>query len=184
MIEAAKQNIDLVSVVEGAAVELKQRGTRHVGLCPFHNEKTPSFFIFNDNRFKCFGCGERGDTIDFIQKLYGLSFKDALQHLGIEQGPVTPEIKRNIQERKRKAELVKRFREWELHYCIHVSDLYFRTKKLMMNGIPPEDLDSCANLFHKLPIWENHISILVHGSDKEKFKLYKEAQQWRKRNSV
>ncbi|HUV77829.1 MAG TPA: CHC2 zinc finger domain-containing protein, partial [Desulfobacterales bacterium] len=117
MIEAAKQNIDLVSVVEGAAVELKQRGTRHVGLCPFHNEKTPSFFIFNDNRFKCFGCGERGDTIDFIQKLYGLSFKDALQHLGIEQGPVTPEIKADIKERKRKAELVRNFREWEIQYC-------------------------------------------------------------------
>jgi len=48
-----------------------------------------------------------------------------------------------------------------------------------MNGIPPEDLDSYASLFHKLPIWENHISILVHGSDKEKHKLYKEAPKWK-----
>ena len=51
-IEVAKQNIDLVSVVEGVGIELKKRGTRHVGLCPFHSEKTPSFFIFPDNRFK------------------------------------------------------------------------------------------------------------------------------------
>jgi DNA primase len=47
-----KESIDLVGVVEGVGVELKQRGTRHVGLCPFHSEKTPSFFIFPDNRFK------------------------------------------------------------------------------------------------------------------------------------
>jgi hypothetical protein len=171
-----KESIDLVSVVEGVGVELKKRGTRHVGLCPFHTEKTPSFFIFPDNRFKCFGCGESGDSIDFIQKLNDLSFKGALKFLGIEQGPITPKIKREIKERKRKAELMKRFRQWEVEYCTHVSDLLFQTKKLMLNGIPPEDLDSYASLFHKLPIWEHHIRILVHGNDKEKFKLFRSVE--------
>ena len=171
--------IELSGIVMTAGVELKRYGARHVGLCPLHTEKTPSFFIFNDNRFKCFGCGAHGDSIDFVQKLYGLSFPEALKYLGIEQGPVTPAIRRDIAERKRKAELVKEFREWELQYCIYISDLHFRTKKLMMNGIPPEDLDLYATLFHKLPIWEHHISILIHGSDKEKFKLYKEAQKWK-----
>ena len=179
MIAELKESIDLASVVEAAGVELKQRGTRHVGLCPFHDEKTPSFYVFPDGHYKCWGCGEYGDSIDFTQKYYNLSFKDALKHLGIEQGPVTPAIRRDIAERKRKAELVKEFRKWELHYCIYVSDLYFRTKKLMMNGIPPEDLDSYETLFHKLPVWEHHISILIHGSDKEKFKLYKEAPKWK-----
>jgi len=173
-IEAAKQSIDLVSVVEGAGVELKQRGTRHVGLCPFHTEKTPSFYVFPDGHYKCWGCGEYGDAIDFIQKLHGLSFQDALKHLGIEQGPATPEVRADIVERKRKAELVKQFREWEIQYCIHVSDLSFRTRKLMLNGIPPEDLDLYASLFHKLPIWEHHIRILIHGNDRQKHKLYKE----------
>jgi DNA primase len=182
MIQTAKQNLDLVSVVEASGVEVKRYGARHVGLCPFHDEKTPSFFIFDNNRFKCFGCGAHGDSIDFIQKLYGLSFQDALKHLGIEKGEITPEIRLAIAERKRRSELVKQFRKWELHYCIHISDLHFRTKKLMMNGIPSEDLDLYATLFHKLPVWEHHINILIHGSDKEKHKLYQEAQKWKNKN--
>ncbi|MFC1788860.1 CHC2 zinc finger domain-containing protein [Thermodesulfobacteriota bacterium] len=177
MIAELKEGIDFISVVEGAGVELKQRGNRYVGPCPFHTEKTPSFFIFNDNRFKCFGCGESGDCIDFIRKLHGLSFQDALKHLGIEQSPITPKIKQDIKERKRKAEQVRKFREWEIQYCIYVSDLLHRTKKLMMNGIPPEDLDLYATLFHQLPIWEHSIRVLVHGTDKEKFKLFKEAHK-------
>ena len=112
MIQAAKQNIDLVSVAEGSGVEVKRHGRRFVAPCPFHAERTPSFYIFDDNHFKCFGCGEHGDVVDFVQKLYGLSFQDALAHLGIERGELTPKMKAEIQQRKRKAELVKRFRLW------------------------------------------------------------------------
>ena len=50
-------------------------------LCPFHQEKTPSFFIFSSNRFKCFGCGEHGNAIDFIQKQKGLNFPQAVKFL-------------------------------------------------------------------------------------------------------
>ena len=177
MISEQKKQIDLSDVIRAAGVELKQRGSRHVGLCPFHIEKTPSFFVFvEDQKFKCFGCGISGDSIDFIQKMYGLSFQGALKHLGIEQGPVTSKARSDIRKRKRRAELVKRFRKWELHYCIYISDLHFRTKKLMMSGIPPEDLDLYAMLFHKLPTWEHHISILISGDDKAKFKLYKDKE--------
>lgn len=171
-----KQNIDFTLVVESAGVELTRRGTRHVGLCPFHTEQTPSFFVFPDNHFKCFGCGASGDCIDFVQKLHCLSFQDALRHLGIEQGRITPEVRRDIERRKRRAELVKRFRDWEQRYCTDISDLWHKTKRLMMNGIPPDDLDLYAALFHMLPVWEYHREILIHGTDREKFKLYKEAQ--------
>jgi hypothetical protein len=168
-----KGNINLVSIVELAGVELRQAGTRHVGLCPLHDEKTPSFYIFPDNRFKCFGCAEHGDAIDFVQKMYGLSFKDALKHLGIEQDKITPEVRRDVEERKHRAELVKEFRDWEIKHCIYISDLHFRTKKLMLQGIPPEDLDFYASLFHMLPIWEHHREILINGTDEAKFQLYK-----------
>jgi hypothetical protein len=181
MIAELKQNIDLVSVVESSGVELARRGTRHVGLCPFHTEKTPSFFVFQDNHYKCFGCGERGDVIDFVQKLYGLSFPDALKHLGIQQGRITPEVKRDIERRNRRAKLVREFRDWEQRYCIYISDLWFETKKLMADGIPREDLDLYAPLFHMLPVWEYHRDILINGSDELKFELYKEARQCRNR---
>jgi hypothetical protein len=176
MIAELKQNIDLVSVAESSGVELARRGTRHVGLCPFHAEKTPSFFVFQDNHYKCFGCGASGDCIDFIQKLHGLSFKDALQFLGIEQGEITPKVKRDIERRKRRAQLLKQFRDWEQRYGIYISDLWFETKKLMADGIPREDLDLYAPLFHMLPVWEYHRDILINCTDEEKFLLYKDKE--------
>lgn len=186
MIVQAKQNIDLAFVVRSAGVELQKQGPRYRGKCPFHNERTPSFFVFQDNRFKCFGCGVSGDCIDFVRKLHGLSFPDALKHLGIEQGPMTPKIKRNIERRKRRAELIRQFRDWEQWYCMEVSDLWHKTKRLMMFGIAPEDLELYAPLFHMLPVWEYHRDILINGSDELKFELYKEARngKFRFRNSA
>jgi hypothetical protein len=61
--------------------QLKKSGARFVGLCPFHNEKTPSFYIFPDNQFHCFGCNAHGDSISFIQKTKNLSFPEAVRFL-------------------------------------------------------------------------------------------------------
>lgn len=61
---------------------LRSNGSRLLGLCPFHKEDTPSFFIFTDqNRYHCFGCNERGDVISFVMKMKELSFGDALKLL-------------------------------------------------------------------------------------------------------
>lgn len=172
MLPELKQNISLVSVVNAAGIELRQNGNRYVGLCPFHDEKTPSLYIFPDNRFKCFGCGEYGDVINFVQKFYNLSFKDALKHLGIEQGRITPEIRKDIQERKHKAERVKKYKDWLSHYTAHIGSLIIETEGLMKN-ITLEDLDLYASLLHALSIWEYRLSILAEGSDEERFELYK-----------
>lgn len=186
MISELKKNIDLVSVVETAGVELTHTGSKYRGLCPFHTEKTPSFFVFQDNRFKCFGCGAHGDVIDFVQKVHGLTFHDALKHLGIEQGRITPQIRKEIARRKRRAELVAEFKDWIERYCIEVSDLWFQTKNLMKN-IPPEDLDLYANLFHGLPVWGYHREILIYGSDEEKYSLFQEVTKrgpkWKKNST-
>ena len=183
MISELKRNIDLAQIVRESGVELARRGTRHVGLCPFHEDRTPSFFIFQDNRFKCFGCQTSGDVVDFVQKFYGLTFPDALKFLGIEAGKVTPKIREDIKRRKRRAELVKQFKDWLNRYTAHIGSLIIETEKLMSDGIPPDDLDLYASLLHGLPVWEYHLSILVDGSDEEKFELYKskEAQQWKKK---
>ena len=173
MISELKQNISLASVAESAGVELRRSGTRYVGLCPFHTEKTPSFSIFQDNHYKCFSCGEHGDVIDFVQKMYGLSFRDALKHLGLERGKITPKIREDIKRRKHRAELVKQFKKWINHYTARVGTLIIETEELMRKGIPPEDLDLYASLLHRLPVWHYHLQILVDGSDEEKFLLYK-----------
>ena len=73
---------DLVALV-GQTVQLKKCGPRYVGCCPFHGEKTPSFFVFpQTGSFKCFGCGEGGDAIAFLRKRDGLSYVEAVKQLG------------------------------------------------------------------------------------------------------
>lgn len=63
-------------------VHLKRRGNNHVGLCPFHNEKTPSFSVNEDKGYyKCFGCGQGGDGINFLMEKEGMTFPEALEEI-------------------------------------------------------------------------------------------------------
>jgi len=63
-------------------LKLKQSGNNFVSLCPFHDERTPSFYLYtNTNTFICFGCGERGGVINLTMCLYGLDFKEAVEML-------------------------------------------------------------------------------------------------------
>jgi len=73
-----------VSVVEvvGRYVQLSRAGNNHKGLCPFHNEATPSFLVSEDKGiYKCFGCGEGGDAISFLSKMEGISYSQSLAQL-------------------------------------------------------------------------------------------------------
>ncbi|HEX3409188.1 MAG TPA: CHC2 zinc finger domain-containing protein, partial [Candidatus Binataceae bacterium] len=90
-IEEVRARADIVEIV-GAQVRLKRAGRNFVGLCPFHNEKTPSFSV-NAERgfFHCFGCGAGGTVFDFVMKVEGLTFPEALQSLARRYGIVLPE---------------------------------------------------------------------------------------------
>lgn len=61
--------------------QLRKSANRLLGKCPFHEERTPSFFIFEDNHFHCFSCGEHGDVIAFVMKLKNINFKEAIELL-------------------------------------------------------------------------------------------------------
>ena len=82
---------DLVEIV-GGYLELKPSGgARYKALCPFHNEKTPSFIVSRDRQtFKCFGCGKGGDAFTFLEEYEGLDFKEALQKLADRAGIELP----------------------------------------------------------------------------------------------
>ena len=76
-IDEIKSVADIVSVI-GDYVELKRSGSNYIGLCPFHNEKTPSFSVSpSKGIFHCFGCGVGGDVISFIMQKEGLSYPEA-----------------------------------------------------------------------------------------------------------
>ena len=80
------QNTDIVQLI-GEQVALRQRGRKYVGLCPFHQEKTPSFQVDADRRmFYCFGCQTGGDAISFLMKRDNLSFIEALEILAERAG--------------------------------------------------------------------------------------------------
>ena len=81
LIAEIKDKNDIVDVIS-QYIELKLAGTSHKGLCPFHNEKTPSFMVNRERQFfKCFGCGESGDVIGFIMKKESLDFIEAIKVL-------------------------------------------------------------------------------------------------------
>jgi len=80
-IEQIQDAADILDVV-GEYVSLQPAGKNHKGLCPFHNEKTPSFFVSKErNLFHCFGCGEKGNAITFIQRFKNLSYVESLEFL-------------------------------------------------------------------------------------------------------
>ncbi len=80
-IEQLQQRADIYEVVS-QYVELRRSGANFVACCPFHNEKTPSFMVNPQrNRFKCFGCGEGGDSIGFLMKMENLNFAEAVEKL-------------------------------------------------------------------------------------------------------
>jgi len=80
-IQEVKEANDIVDVI-GSRISIQRSGTYFRGLCPFHGEKSPSFFVDERlQRYKCFGCGESGDAFTFLEKYEGMSFAEALQHL-------------------------------------------------------------------------------------------------------
>ena len=85
-LEEIKNKIDILDVVS-KHVKLKKVGKYYCGLCPFHKETKPSFYVSPEMQiFKCFGCGEGGNVISFLMKIENLSFKDVLEKLKEEYG--------------------------------------------------------------------------------------------------
>ena len=81
IIEQVRQNNDVVDVIS-QYVHLTRKGRNYFGLCPFHNEKSPSFSVSPDRQiFHCFGCGVGGNVYSFLMKIEGIGFKEAVEQL-------------------------------------------------------------------------------------------------------
>ena len=89
--EQLKSSVDIVKVI-GEYVRLRKSGvSRYTGLCPFHNEKTPSFSVHAGHQFyKCFGCGASGDVLKFVMEFEHVSFPEALKLLAERNGIPMP----------------------------------------------------------------------------------------------
>ena len=98
-IQQILSRIDIIEIV-GGFVKLKKRGANYLGLCPFHNEKTPSFTVSPAKEiYKCFGCGRSGNTISFLMELEKYSYAEALRWLAarynveVEEKELSPELR-------------------------------------------------------------------------------------------
>ncbi|MBU0493152.1 MAG: DNA primase [Chloroflexi bacterium] len=85
VVDDVKERIDIVDLI-GQTVPLKKAGRNYKGLCPFHAEKTPSFVVFPDGHYHCFGCSESGDVFTFLIKTQNLDFSEALRELAQRAG--------------------------------------------------------------------------------------------------
>src|SRR5947208_4641153 len=86
IIETIKAKVDVAEEI-GLVVALQKSGKSLKGLCPFHNERTPSFYVFAESQtWRCFGCNEGGDIFTFVQMQQGLEFRDALLYLAEKAG--------------------------------------------------------------------------------------------------
>lgn len=81
--ETVKSRIRLADALSMYGVSVNRQGFCS---CPFHAERTPSMHVYPNDTFYCFGCGAHGDVIDFVMRLYGLSFKDAVEKLSADFG--------------------------------------------------------------------------------------------------
>jgi len=100
VVDEVKQRIDIVGLI-GSSVDLKQSGRYFKANCPFHQEKTPSFFVFPDRQtWKCFGCGAGGDAISFVMKKEALDFSEALQLLADRVGIPRKDILSKTEEKR------------------------------------------------------------------------------------
>lgn len=110
--------ISLASLI-GEQVQLSTRAGRATGCCPFHAEKTPSFHVFDDNHYYCFGCKEHGDAITYVRKREGLSYVDALRHLARKYAIEAPELEQargRLDAQNRNASLFKMMLEAQEFY--------------------------------------------------------------------
>jgi DNA primase len=100
IIGRVRDSIDIVDLISGY-VSLKKTGKNHLGLCPFHSEKTPSFNVNPEKQiFHCFGCGAGGDVFKFLELQEGLNFPEAVKTLAGRAGITLPADSRQRKEEK------------------------------------------------------------------------------------
>ena len=175
MFEAVRENVDTKSVARHYGIKINRSG---MACCPFHNDKSPSMKI--GDRYFCFGCGEKGDAVDFVSKYFGLSVKDAAikicEDLGLTYDKVKnyrhPSIKKKLIKPKKTNEQI--FRE-TCNHCYRVLCEYLNLLKRWKTEYVPvnedlewhpyfvEALQNIDHIEHLLDIlWDGNISDRVY----------------------
>ena len=130
-IEEIKEKSDIVSVVSDY-LPVKKSGRYYMGNCPFHHEKTPSFFLYPEtNTFHCFGCGKHGDSISFLMELESLDYVTTLKKLAEKFG-IELEYENNFDSFNKK--------NFDKYYEVNAFVAKFYYRKMLENSVPKQYL--------------------------------------------
>lgn len=172
-----KDRVNLKELVRYYGLEVDRGG---FACCPFHNEKTPSFKVYEDY-FHCFGCGEHGDHIDFVQKLYGVSNIEAAKRISQDFGlslfdkeiatPVNPYLKE-----KNEMNLWIRYAKNTLTEYI---DILNKWERIYMPRTPIDPVsDKYLESIHNKGYAEMILDELSYGTDNDKKELYRTVREY------
>lgn len=136
-VQKVKEAHSIVDYIIGNGVELAKSGNQWKGLCPFHNEKTPSFIVDEDfQSYKCFGCGAQGDIIEFAKETHTLSFSEALKMLAEEKGIEVEQSKvENEHDISAIREVVKDASEFYRELYLKLDDTHPAKKEISKRGL-------------------------------------------------
>lgn len=167
-LDEIRQRADIVAIVS-RYVALKRSGRNFVGLCPFHQEKTPSFHVHQDRQFYyCFGCKASGDVFAFLMHMERISFPEAVERLGGEVGVklVRAESSPEARRRQQKVERIIEINELAAQYfrrCLAEADGREARAYLQQRGIDPETQERFG-IGYARPGWRDLIVALQeHG---------------------
>lgn len=165
VLEKVKEQMDIVELV-GEYVHLKKSGSNHVGLCPFHNEKTPSFTVSESKQFfHCFGCGEGGDGLAFIMKRENLDFVDALKLLAERYG-IPWEDSQNPEAKEEKDIMYEMNREAARYFYKNFAASKIPGDYLMKRGIT-EEVSRKFGLGYAVDSWDGLMKHMLSKGYKE-----------------
>src|SRR6266849_2713444 len=148
IIDTIKAKIDVVEEI-GLVIALQKSGKSFKGLCPFHNERTPSFYVFAESQtWRCFGCNEGGDVFTFVQKQQGLEFPDALAYLAEKAGvSIEDYSSRNPEEERETNAIKERLRKLNEDALLWFHQMLLRSKDatgarayIQSRGISPDSV--------------------------------------------
>ena len=141
IIDEVRQNTDIVDIIS-QYVHLKRSGRNFFGLCPFHNEKSPSFSVSPDKQiFHCFGCGVGGNVYTFLTKIEGITFKEAVEQLAEKSNIQLPKLENNIDNSKEELKAkVYKVNEFAAEY--YHQNLYKPTAKIAQEYIKKRKLNN------------------------------------------
>ncbi|MBT3512275.1 MAG: DNA primase [Candidatus Pacebacteria bacterium] len=168
-VQQIKEAIDIVELI-GERIELKRGGRNWRGLCPFHGEKSPSFFVSEEmQRYKCFGCGETGDVYNFLEKYEGMTFNEALQSLSEKTGIALKEYKPSLDDDKRRQhlEILNLAKEY-YHYLLVEHKAGQKARDYLKDRGTNKDSLKLFQIGYSLPAWDGLVKYLHH---KKKYPL-------------